>query len=101
MFRKLGTELDELSEIRVFSLKDFSLVDTIQTKGFSFVKYCKDNMYYAFSPEGTDKINLCRRSLKTERKQSCMSLAIQKMYPAVFLLWQVIYILYVVLLRWG
>lgn len=68
MFRKLGTELDELSEIRVFSLKDFSLADTIQTKGFSFVKYCKDNMYYAFSSEGTDKINLCRRSLKTGKE---------------------------------
>jgi hypothetical protein len=59
---------NDMYEIRIFSLKDFSLVDTIQAKGFSYIKYYKDNMYYAYSQEGADEIDLCKRNLKTGKE---------------------------------
>ncbi|MFA7673451.1 MAG: hypothetical protein WCY62_06320 [Clostridia bacterium] len=52
-------------EIRIFSLKDFSLIDTISTNGYSYIKYHKENMYYMRPTEGIDEIALCKRSLKT------------------------------------
>lgn len=58
---------NDMYEIRIFSLKDLSLVDTIQAKGFSYVKYYKDNMYYSYYTDSTDEISLCKRSLKTEK----------------------------------
>jgi len=55
---------NDIFEVRIFSLKDFSLIDTIQAKGFSYIKYSKDYMYYSYFNEGTEEINLCKRSLK-------------------------------------
>lgn len=56
---------DGMYEIRIFSLKDFSSIDTISTNGYSYIKYYKENMYYTRPTEGTDEIALCKRSLKT------------------------------------
>ena len=56
---------NDMSEIRIFSLEDFTLIDTIQAKGYSYIKYSKDYMYYSYFNEGTEEINLCKKSLRT------------------------------------